>query len=155
MADDDRITARRTTSDDPHFRTLIGALDRELVERYGVAQDSYAPFNVFHTDTAIVLSHHATPLACGCFKPFAAAPATIELKRMFTMADARGRGLGRRLVDELLQWARELGYRRAVLETGIQQPEAIGLYRKCGFVETAKFGPYVDLPLSVCFAKAL
>ena len=51
---------------------------------------------------------------------------------MFVRADARGHGLGRRLLDALEDAARGRRIARISLETGIRQPEAIGLYRAYG-----------------------
>jgi GNAT superfamily N-acetyltransferase len=66
---------------------------------------------------------------------------TAELARIYLAPEARGQGLGRRLVDALLDAARTAGARRAVLDTGGPLTEAITLYRSMGFAETA---PYHD-----------
>jgi hypothetical protein len=42
-----------------------------------------------------------------------------------------------------------------VLETGARQAEAIALYRRAGFSDSAAFGEYVNSPLSVCLVKDL
>ncbi|MGW6376922.1 hypothetical protein ACWFRB_12765 [Rhodococcus sp. NPDC055112] len=42
-----------------------------------------------------------------------------------------------------------------MLETGRLQVEAMALYRRSGYEQVENFGPYVGMPLSVCFAKAL
>ena len=66
---------------------------------------------------------------------------TAELARIYLARQARGQGLGRRLVAALLDAARAAGARRAVLDTGGPLTEAITLYRSMGFAETA---PYHD-----------
>ncbi len=66
---------------------------------------------------------------------------------------ARGRGVGRALLDALQAEARALGLRRLVLETGVRQSAAIALYRRCGFADVPAFGEYVASPLSICMAK--
>lgn len=60
---------------------------------------------------------------------------TAELKRIFLMQEYRGRGLGRRLVEILLAFARTNGYRRVrlMVATPDLQPEAVGLYSRLGF----------------------
>lgn len=60
---------------------------------------------------------------------------TCELRKMYSIPAARGRGLGRYLLELALVRARELGYRRMVLETASPLKEAIALYRKYGFTE--------------------
>ena len=78
-----------------------------------------------------------------------------ELKRMYVVPDARGRGLGRRLLIELETHARALGYDAVVLETGDRQPEAIGLYRSTGYERIPCYPPYDSRALSLCFEKRL
>jgi len=60
-------------------------------------------------------------------------PGVGRLVRMTVARELRGRGLGRRLVNHLLDEARQRGYRRVVVETTDDWQDAIGLYRACGF----------------------
>jgi len=78
-----------------------------------------------------------------------------EIKRMFVARDARGTGVGRRVLRTLEAAAFEQGYRVLRLETGISQPEAIGLYRSAGFFEVELFGEYMADPLSIFMEKRL
>lgn len=78
-----------------------------------------------------------------------------EIKRMFVDEAARGLKLGRRLLDAIVDRAGALGLSVIRLETGIHQPQAIGLYRAYGFVETGPFGDYRPDPLSIFMEKTL
>jgi putative acetyltransferase len=78
-----------------------------------------------------------------------------ELKRMFVSPEARGLKLGRRLLDRIEEEARRAGLGCLRLETGIHQPEALGLYRTAGYVERDAFGEYSSDPLSVFMEKRL
>jgi len=78
-----------------------------------------------------------------------------ELKRMYVVPDARGLGLGRRLLEALEDRARRLGYVALVLETGDRQPEALGLYRSSGYEPIPCYPPYDSRALSLCFEKLL
>lgn len=78
-----------------------------------------------------------------------------EVKRMFVRAPWRGRGLARLLLAELEASAARAGVARLVLETGLEQPEAIALYRSEGYEDVEPFGFYADSPLSVHLAKRL
>ena len=82
-------------------------------------------------------------------------PDGAELKRMFVPETDRGQGLGRRLLAaaEAAAWA--AGARVVRLETGVRQPEALGLYRSAGYVERGPFGDYGPDPLSVFMEKLL
>jgi putative acetyltransferase len=74
---------------------------------------------------------------------------------MFVAPEARGLRLGRRLLDCIEEEARGEGLGWLRLETGIHQPEALGLYRSAGFVEREAFGDYRPDPLSVFMEKSL
>ncbi|PZT69301.1 GNAT family N-acetyltransferase [Streptomyces sp. SW4] len=78
-----------------------------------------------------------------------------ELKRMFVIAQMRGRGLARRMLAALEEDARAAGRRRMVLETGTKQPEAVALYTSSGYEPCEKFGYYRFHEESLCYAKLL
>jgi GNAT superfamily N-acetyltransferase len=78
-----------------------------------------------------------------------------ELKRMFVVAAARGRGYGRKLLSALEAEARGLGYAGIVLETGVQQAAALGLYESAGYVPIPCYGIYAGQSISRCFEKQL
>lgn len=78
-----------------------------------------------------------------------------ELKRMYVVPEARGRGLGRQLLVALEHEAGRLGYDGIVLETGDRQPEALGLYTSAGYERIPCYGIYATRALSLCFEKRL
>lgn len=78
-----------------------------------------------------------------------------EIKRMYVSHGARGSGIGRRILDALEAVAEDRGVYVLRLETGIHQPEAIGLYRRCGYIEIEPFGNYRPDPLSLFMEKRL
>ena len=82
------------------------------------------------------------PVGCAALKFHVDAPA--ELKRMWITPAVRGLGLGRRLLGEMEQHAREAGVAVLRLETNRSLSEAITLYRRAGYVEVAAFNeePY-------------
>ena len=69
-----------------------------------------------------------------------------EVKRMYTRAAARGRGVGKALLVRIERAARDAGKPVLRLETGIHQAAAIGLYEGCGFRPCGPFGHYAALP---------
>lgn len=148
------FTINRTNSRDPDFLSLVAELDAELAIRDGEEHAFYAQYNkVYAIDHVVVAYENDEAVACGAIKPFAAG--VMELKRMYTKADCRGRGIAACVVSELERWAVELGSRQVVLETGKKQPEAIGLYQKLGYVQIENFGPYAGVANSVCFRRVV
>lgn len=60
---------------------------------------------------------------------------TCELQRMFLIPSARGKGIGKALMDRCVAKAREFGYEKIYLESLPQMTSAVALYRKYGFTE--------------------
>ena len=93
------------------------------------------------------------PVACGAIREFS--QDAMEVKRMFTLPASRGKGFAIKILSELEKWARELKYKKCVLETGKRQPEAIALYHKAGYKIISNYGKYAGIENSVCFEKEL
>lgn len=83
--------------------------------------------------TFLVVYVDGQAVGCGGFKRLD--PRTAEIKRMFVSADARGCGLGRRILERLEQDALKAGYALVRLDTGDRQPDALHLYRSAGYRE--------------------
>ena len=144
----------RTTSVNKDFQFLVSLLDKELWATYPEVQSDYAPHNKIEgNDTVVVAYSGDEPVGCGCFKQ--SNPETVEIKRMFVKPEHRGKKISSFLLEELESWARESGFKWSILETGIRQLQAIGLYQKAGYLLTENYGPYIDMPLSRCFQKSL
>ena len=84
-------------------------------------------------------------------------PAHGEIKSMHVMAEARGAGLSRLMLDHLIDHARRSGLSRLSLETGAQPGFAAArrLYARGGFVECPPFGAYRPDPNSVFMTLTL
>jgi len=80
---------------------------------------------------------------------------SAEVKRMYVEPELRGRGIAKLILDHLEATALDMGIHRLVLETGIYQAEAIGLYRRMGFDPVPCWGEYADALTSVCFEKSI
>ncbi|KGI81451.1 hypothetical protein IL38_10925 [Actinopolyspora erythraea] len=80
-----------------------------------------------------------------------------ELKSMHTAEAARGRGIGRAMLEQLVAWAGASGYSRISLETGAAQAfePARRLYESVGFRNCEPFGNYVRSPHSVYMTRQL
>jgi putative acetyltransferase len=81
--------------------------------------------------------------------------AWAELKRMWVIPAARGRGISRLLLAALEARARQEGVCSLMLETGVQNHAAQGLYSSAGFARCDLFGDYVPDPFSVFMRKEL
>jgi len=145
---------KRTDTDDFAFHFLVKLLDQELWKELKEDQSTYDQHNkVPGIATAVLVYYNEEPVACGCFKPFDGM--TVEIKRMFVHKAWRQKGLSKKVLQELEQWAIELGYRFAVLETSIHFAKAIGLYKASGYEVVPNYPPYLGLSESLCMKKSL
>ncbi|MCU7550878.1 GNAT family N-acetyltransferase [Chitinophagaceae bacterium LB-8] len=142
----------RADSSNRDFIELVRALDAELAQRDGSDHSFYAQFNTIdRIKYAIVAYEDDKAVGCGAIKEFA--HGIMEVKRMYTLPEYRGKGIAANVLGELEKWATELGYQKCVLETGKRQQEAIALYTKNGYQIIPNYGQYVGVENSVCFEK--
>lgn len=144
----------RTTSDNKDFGDLVIQLDAYLRILDGEDHAFYAQFNKSNLlKNALVCYENEVAVGIGAYKEYDAE--TVEIKRMYTLPEYRGKGIAKAIVTELELWAKEEGYQFAILETGYLQKDAIGLYQKLGYEITDNFGQYIGVENSVCMKKSL
>ncbi|WP_354643645.1 GNAT family N-acetyltransferase [Kitasatospora camelliae] len=153
---------RTTGFGHPDAEKLAAEVQQEYVRRYGdIDQTSMHTDHFDPPDGLFVVAYlDDEPVACGGWRVKAAdadglRDGDAELKRMYVVPTARGRGLARAVLRHLETEALTAGRTRLVLETGTEQPEAIALYTSEGYAPITKFGYYKDSPLSVCLGKTL
>ncbi|MCU0899201.1 MAG: GNAT family N-acetyltransferase [Cypionkella sp.] len=102
-----------------------------------------------------VMREEGVPIGMGAFKRIDATHA--EIKSMHILAEVRGRGLSRRMLEHLVDAARAEGFTRLSLETGVQPTfvAARALYANAGFTECPPFEGYEDDPNSVFMTRSL
>jgi len=129
---------------DALMRSLYPAESNHLVDIEALARPS-VHFFVARADSRA--------LGCGAF--VLGDNNCAEMKRVFVDPASRGKGVARVIMEVLEREAANLGVRLMQLETGTKQPDAIALYRKCGYVERGPFGGYRPDPLSLFMEKRL
>lgn len=110
------------------FAVEPGAVDADLADVPRSYQSRGGVFRVIEDDVGGVVG-------CGGLYPLETS--AVELRKMYFRPEIRGRGLGRRLLDDLIAAARDRGFARIELETASNLETAIALYRRAGFLETA------------------
>ena len=93
--------------------------------------------------------------ACGAVKILEEDSPYGEVKRVFVLEQHRGGALAKAIMGRIECHLIESGIGVCRLETGVKQPEALGLYRMLGYAERGPFGSYVADPLSVFMEKNL
>lgn len=157
------VEIRTTRYDAPDAVKLNDLVQLEYVRRYGDGDLTHmdpAHFDPPRGLYLLVYDGEGAPVASGGWRAWDASPegyadGDAEIKRMFVVPEARGRGLARTVLAELEASAAAAGRTRMVAETGLKQPEAIALYTSCGYRPVPKFGYYRHDELSVCLGKPL
>lgn len=138
------VTIERIEQPTPDAAALIGELD-------GVLGAVYEPHQRHGLSLAQIFEPHVRffiarldgkPVGCGGVALF---DGYAEVKRMYTRATVRGRGVARALLVRLEEEARAAGKPVLQLETGTLQEAAIRLYERAGFAPCGAFGPYAAM----------
>ncbi len=128
------------------LREYFGELDRRFRTGFDLRQSLPIGLDDFRPPSGAFLVGflRGEPVGCGALRFHGSAPA--ELKRMWVSPDARGLGLGRRLLAELEAIAQAGGSSGVQLETNRSLTEAIAMYRSAGYHEVEPFNdePYGD-----------
>ncbi|WGD33960.1 GNAT family N-acetyltransferase [Olleya sp. YS] len=144
----------KTDSNNPDFVNLVKQLDSYLKVTDGDEHDFYNQFNSIDNIKYTVVAYlDTTPVGCGAFKPYE--EDTVEIKRMFTTEATRSQGIASAILKTLEDWAKSLGYKNCILETGIRQVEAVNFYKKCNYLIIDNYGQYKGVKNSLCFKKEL
>ena len=148
------IEILRTDSSNTDFINLVEFLDIDLAIRDGDEHSFYAQFNKLDAIKYVVLAvENGQAIGCGAIKEYDLD--TMEVKRMYTSPQSRGKKIASRVLAELENWAKELSYKRCILETGNKQPEAIALYNRNSYQRILNYGQYINVENSLCFEKVI
>jgi GNAT superfamily N-acetyltransferase len=145
------VTAVRL--DEPDALKLIELVQGEYVVRYGGRDEAPIDVAEFLPPEGLFLLARLDGAAAGCGGWRNLGDGRAEIKRMFTAAEHRNRGVARAVLAELERTAAAARIEELVLETGTVQPEAIALYESTGYHPVDGFGYYAGRPLSRSFGK--
>ena len=148
------IEIRRADPRENAFRALLKAIDDYAASLYPAESNHLLDVETMLRPQMNFFGIWRDGVAIGC-GGFWMHDRYVEIKRIYVDPTARGLGLSKKLMVVIEDAARALGFKIARLETGIYQPEALGLYKAIGYVERLPFGDYKLDPLSVFMEKAL
>jgi GNAT superfamily N-acetyltransferase len=156
------LALKATPLDHPDAAALIVLLQAHYTEIYGGQDETpFAAAQFVPPEGYFVVGYvDDVAVACGGWRardddepPLR--PGDAEIKRMFVHPSQRGRGLARAVLADLEAAAARAGRLRMVLETGLGQPAAIGLYVSAGYAPMAPFGTYRDTEAGRYYSRAL
>lgn len=149
------LSIAQETPDQPAIRAFLSASDAYAASLYPAESNHLLDIGELLAPTVSFLVARHGGLAIGCGAIVCADDPWAEVKRMWVAPSARGLGAGLAILNALETLARARVTPMLRLETGIHNTEALGLYRRAGFVEIGPFGAYRPDPLSVFMEKAL
>jgi GNAT superfamily N-acetyltransferase len=148
------IVLLRTTSEHEDFQKLVLQLDAFLRMIDGEDHGFYAQYNSSNLLKNVLVAYDENiPIGIGAYKEYDGE--TVEIKRMFTFPQQRGKGIAKAILTELENWAKEEKYTNAILETGVELKVAISLYQKMGYQVIENYGQYIGVENSICLKKQL
>lgn len=148
------INLVRTNSSNEDYWKLVLELDKDLAARDGDDAPFFAQYNKSDDIKYVIVAYRDNvPVGSGAIKHYE--DDVVEVKRMYVPPVYRGKGIAPVVLKELEQWATELNYKKAILETGKKMVEAIRVYEKNGYSLIPNYGQYAGVEESVCFEKAL
>jgi putative acetyltransferase len=152
-----KITVEAEPFDSEDARRLVEALDAHLSSRYSPDQRFGPNLKPQHLapvlGTFVVARTDGRAIGCGAVRRLDGQ--TFEVKRMCVEPEVRGHGVAKDILNRLEADATALGARRLVLETGVHQAKAIGLYRQAGYRQVDCWGEYTTSATSVCYEKLI
>ena len=136
-------------------RQLIRELDAYQNALYPAESNHLDSIETLEKDTVHLLGAFEadTLIGCGAVKIMPAGYG--EIKRVYVIPQARGRGISKQIMDALETLLLKKNIPLARLETGIHQKEALALYKRRGYIKIGPFGDYNEDPLSVFMEKRL
>jgi GNAT superfamily N-acetyltransferase len=151
------LEIRAVAYTDPDAGALVADLMADLAERYGSGDETPVdPADFAPPRGAFLVAYRAgEPVACGGWRSRPDMPGAAEIKRMYAAPAARGTGVAAAVLRAIEESARRAGLRRAVLETGDEQPEALRFYARNGYALRPNFGYYRDEPGARSFTRDL
>ena len=149
------FTLKPVRYDSPGAHMLIEELQEEYVIRYGGRDETPVDPDDFAPPSGTFLLAYRDGVLVGCAGMRRRSDEDVEVKRMLIRRTHRGRGYSRDLLALVEDEARTKGFTRILMESGLAQPEAMGLYESSGYERVPGFGHYRNEPQNRCYAKLL
>ncbi|SMC51365.1 putative acetyltransferase [Primorskyibacter flagellatus] len=139
---------------EPQATALLESSQRLMQDLFTAEENYYLSVEVLCAESVVFLVAEEDERILGCVA-MRRMDGYGEIKSLFTLPEARGRGIAAGLVNRLEEIARESGYPLLRLETGDLLHEAHRLYARQGFDLCEPFGDYADTSASIFMEKQL
>ena len=152
----DRIEFKWTDGCDETFRHLYIETEKYYSEIVGGVEKraGFVPYNLSETISDVLIVYiSGKPVGCAGLKKYS--DNDVEIKRVWVDPESRGQKIASRLLNLIEEKARQMNYKRAILQTRRIMADAIGLYEKRGYSIIDNYPPYDQLEGAICMALLL
>ena len=155
MRADKKVEVEPSNASSPDLVGLVAALDALLNEICGTERNHGSSIDQLAQDDTQMFVARFAGRAVGCAGLQIFEDGTGEVKRMYVIAELRGKGIGSKLLTRVVEAALAAKVSVLRLETTEFLPDAQRLYRSKGFVPCKAYGRYVSNPINLYFEKSL
>ena len=128
-----------------YYNTIVGGLQNRR---------AFVPYNLSESVSEVIIANiSGTAVGCAGLKAYSDSDA--EIKRVWVERDYRRNHIAAEMMKRIEEKARELGFRRTILQTRLIMKDAVAFYHKQGYRQIDNYPPYDHMEGAVCFAKDL
>lgn len=136
------------------FIKLANDLNNYYISLFGDIALEYQKYNLLNETHYVYLVYkNSIAVGCGSFKIFD--DMTVEMKRFFIEEKYRGLGLGSSIMKKLERLAKEKGYKKSILSTGLDMIDSINFYKKLNYKIIENYYPFISKSEDICMGKKL
>lgn len=128
----------------PHHDAMICEIIKKVGKEYGAIGEGFGPsdpeveamskhYNDASSSKYLVATAMGEIVGGSGVAPFNGSNEICELRKLFLLPESRGLGLGKKLTEDCLEYAKSKGYKKCYLDTLKSMTSAISLYEKLGF----------------------
>ena len=128
-----------------YYSKIVGGLEN---------RKDFVPYNISDKIEVVLIAFiDNKAIACAGLKRYSDTDA--EIKRVWVEPEYRGKHIAQYMMKQIEDKAREIGFKRAILQTREIVKDAVGLYEKNGYKQIENYPPYDTLRGAICLAKEL
>ena len=152
----DRIEFKWTDGNDEAFRQFYIETENYYSQIVGGAEKrvGFVPYNLSDTISDVLIAYiNGKPVGCAGLKKYSVSD--VEIKRVWVEPESRGQKIASRMMNIIEEKARQMNYKRAILQTRPIMLDAVGLYERRGYSFIDNYPPYDRLEGAICMALVL
>ena len=152
----DRIEFKWTDGNDEAFHQFYIETEKYYSQIVGGAEKraGFVPYNLSDTISDVLIAYiNGKPVGCAGLKKYS--DSDVEVKRVWVEPESRGQKNASKMMNLIEGKARQMNYKRAILQTRLIMVDAVGLYERRGYTLIDNYPPYDHLEGAICMALVL